>query len=92
LGRKGKPTLAKLEFYRRREMAFRDIPIVLSSNIKAVLHDADTQELIVHFNNGGSYSYQGVSVEKADGFTQADSAGKYLHNNIKGQHVHTKIG
>ena len=73
-------------------MAFRDIPIATSTNIKSVQHDADTQQLVVSFFSGGTYSYEGVSAEKADGFSTADSAGKYLHANVKGQHLHSKIG
>jgi hypothetical protein len=73
-------------------MALQDIPISSSTNIKSVQHDPDTLQLVVTFHNGGVYSYDGVDVDKAQGFSSAESAGKYLHNNVKGQHLHSKIG
>lgn len=73
-------------------MAERQIPIASSSNIQGVAYNDDTQVLTVQFKSGGTYTYDGVSSEKADGFSSAESAGKYLHQNLKGQHIATKIG
>jgi KTSC domain len=72
-------------------MAERQISIKESSNIQAVFHDPDTQVLRVIFKQGGEYSYEGVDSNKADAFATADSPGRYLHANIKGQHTHKKL-
>lgn len=73
-------------------MAQRELSIKTSTNIRQALYDPDTQTLTVHFLNGGSYTYSGVDEVKANGFETAESAGRYLHANIKGLHTHTKIG
>jgi hypothetical protein len=71
-----------------RQLAFQHS----SSNIKAATYDEDTQTLRVQFFNGGTYQYDGVSGDKALAFERADSPGKFLHANLKGEHVASKIG
>ena len=74
-------------------MAKQEIPISESSNLKSpVFYDPDTQELTISFRSGGTYTYQGVDQNKADGFASAQSPGKYFYGFIKNQHTHTKIG
>jgi hypothetical protein len=72
-------------------MAERVLNLKQSSNIKGAVYSADDQTLTVQFHNGGTYSYSGFDADKADAFERADSPGNFLHTQIKGQHVHTKI-
>ncbi len=55
-----------------------------SSNIESYHYDEDTQTLTVRFKSGGQYAYGGVARDHADGLSQAESAGKYFHQHIKG--------
>ena len=72
-------------------MAEQILNLKPSANVKGASYDADTQKLTVQLN-GGTYVYDGVSVEKAQAFADADSHGKFLHTEIKSQHTFTKIG
>jgi KTSC domain len=72
-------------------MAEQVLNLKQSANVKGATYDPDTQTLTVQLN-GGTYSYAGVSAEKAQAFADADSHGNFLHTQIKGQHVHTKVG
>ena len=71
-------------------MADQILNIKPSANVKAASYDAATHTLTVTLN-GGVYSYAGVSEDKAQAFADADSHGSFLHTQIKGQHLHTKI-
>ena len=73
------------------DMAFVEIPIPASSNVKSVHFDADTQTLRVTFQSGGVYDYAGVDENKANGFSTAESAGRYLDSNIKRQHTYSRL-
>lgn len=64
---------------------------VESSNIAAVGHNAETNELHVRFKNGGVYKYAGVDADKHKALMAADSIGSYIHANIKGKHAHSKV-
>lgn len=70
---------------------FRDIPAPPSKNVKYVAHDDETQTLRITFQNGRVYDYAEVDSNKADGFSSAESAGRYLQANIVNQHVATRI-
>jgi hypothetical protein len=73
-------------------MAYVEIPTAQSANIQRVEYDADSQTLRVEFKgSSGVYEYDGVSQDVAGGFERAESAGKYLHNFIKGQYTHRKV-
>lgn len=72
-------------------MAFTEIPIPASSNVKSVHFDADTQTLRVTFQSGGVYDYAGVDENKANGFSTAESAGRYLQTYVKGQHPFNRL-
>lgn len=63
---------------------------VESSNIDSVSYNPKTKELIVTFENGGSYSYPGMSPAIVCNFLFADSIGKKFHDSIK-IHKATKI-
>lgn len=64
---------------------------VQSSNVKAIGHDPETQELHVHFHNGGQYVYAEVPAEKHQALVAADSIGNHLHAHIKGKHAHRRL-
>lgn len=55
-----------------------------SSNIEGANFDPATGVMTVKFKNGGTYHYQGCKQDHYDGLCSAKSAGKYLHQTIKG--------
>lgn len=55
-------------------------------------YDMDTETLFLTFtNNGQTYAYHGVSVETANEFWTADSAGTYFRHNIRDCHYTEKV-
>lgn len=56
---------------------------VFSSNAQAIGYDPDTKEMIVTFNSGSRYAYQGVPEEVALECSKAASVGQYLNREIK---------
>ena len=64
---------------------------VKSGNIAEIGFDPATNTLAVLFKNGGLYHYAGVDSAKHAALMGADSIGKHLHANIRGQHQHSKI-
>lgn len=57
---------------------------VISSQIKEIAYDKNSETLYVRFKNGGKvYSYTPVSLETYDELMNADSVGKYYHANIR---------
>jgi hypothetical protein len=63
---------------------------VESSNVDAVKYDAVASELHVRFKHGGTYVYEDVEPEDAEGLMHASSPGQYLHANIIGSHNYRK--
>jgi hypothetical protein len=61
-----------------------------SSQVKSHGHCADTNTLCVEYASGGRYHYEGVSAEQYTALCKAESVGKHLHANIKGNHKFTK--
>lgn len=61
-----------------------------SSTIASCDYDGRKNELTVEFKSGGTYTYLGVSQKLADGLIGAESAGKYLAQNIKNSHKFRK--
>lgn len=62
-----------------------------SSNIAAHGYDAASRTLEVQFTNGARYQYHDVPPEVADGFTQAESVGKFFTQSVRGQFKHSPI-
>lgn len=62
-----------------------------SGNVQSVSYDAETQELTVGFNHGGTYVYRGVPPGIARGFADAPSAGQYLNTFIKGTYGYERV-
>ena len=63
---------------------------VTSSNIAEIGYDAGTQELRVRFNSGLEYVYLDVPGTVFSDFLDADSKGKFLNQNIKGQYEYAR--
>ena len=59
---------------------------VVSSNISAIGHDPANAELHVHFKDGSKYIYPGVSAEKHDALSQAESIGSHFSKHIRPYH------
>lgn len=72
-------------------MAMEAVPFIGSSNIRSAQYDSATQELVISFIGGGTYSYAQVPQSVVDGFSAAPSAGSYLHAAIKGKFAATKL-
>jgi hypothetical protein len=64
---------------------------VISTDIRAIGYDPDSQILEVEFNSGGVYQYSGVSPYEHEGIMNADSKGKYFHSNIKNRYPFSKL-
>lgn len=63
---------------------------VKSDSIAAVKHDPASRTLTVKFNNGGVYSYAGVSADQHASLMRADSVGTHFHKNIRPNFKATK--
>jgi len=61
-----------------------------SSNIEAIGHDADAEELHVLFLSGSIYGYQAVPVAVFEDMMSAPSKGSFLNREIKGVYEFTK--
>lgn len=59
------------------------IPIK-SSNIEAIGHDPEKNELCVKFQGGGTYFYSGFSAEDFALFRGSSSKGSFFAKNIRG--------
>lgn len=62
---------------------------VVSSNIKAV--GLTDKGLIVQFQSGVKYLYEGVTKKVYDQLMEAESKGKFINTNIKGNYNFTKV-
>lgn len=62
---------------------------VQSSTISEINYDGKL--LTVIFNNGREYVYEGVPASIYEAFTQADSKGKYFHENINYRYNYSRI-
>jgi hypothetical protein len=64
---------------------------VKSSNISAVGHDPETQELQVEFVGGGVYAYDAVPADIHEALMKAESVGKFFHAQIKNAYKTRKL-
>lgn len=55
----------------------------LSASISAG-YDKDTQELVIEFQNGQSYTFEGVPPDVWEGLQKSDSPGRYYNTRIRG--------
>jgi len=56
---------------------------VVSSNIKSIGYAELTKTLEIEFTKSGVYQYKDVPKEIYEGFSKAESIGKYFYANIK---------
>ena len=54
-----------------------------SSMIQSTSYDTTTGELVVNFNGGSTYTYNGVTNEDYNAFTSAESIGKAFNDYIR---------
>ena len=64
---------------------------VKSTNLAAVGYDDETGELVVEFQNGGTYAYEGVGRQQYEDMLASSSPGSYLHRWIKGTYRHRRV-
>jgi hypothetical protein len=56
---------------------------VESNSIAAVKHDPASRTLTVQFNNGGFYTYTGVSADQHAALMRSGSIGTHFHKHIR---------
>lgn len=61
-----------------------------STHVKSAEYDSSSGELHVTYHDGGTYTYHGVSEDVAMGLQSAESVGKYMHGEVRGQFRHTR--
>ena len=64
---------------------------VSSSNIASIGYDQETQSLEIEFLKGSLYQYFDVPMAVYEGFIVADSKGKYLATQIKGNYRYVRV-
>ena len=62
---------------------------VQSSTIDEVLYDG--KDMTITFTSGSTYVYSNVPNEVYTDFVNADSKGRYFHNNIKESYTYTRL-
>jgi len=62
---------------------------VISSTIAEINHDG--KDLTVVFNNGREYVYESVPANIFESFCNADSKGRYFHENINGRYNYSRV-
>jgi hypothetical protein len=62
---------------------------VQSSTIDEVLYDG--KDMTITFTSGSTYVYSNVPNEVYTDFVNADSKGRYFHNNIKESYICTRL-
>lgn len=74
-------------------MPLENLPIAPSANLQSVSYDSDSGDLIVSFVKGSApYRFKQVSLQVAEGFSRADSSGKYFRASILNQYQHELVG
>lgn len=61
-----------------------------SSMILRADYDPMLESLKIYFKSGGIYEYCGVPKSLLTELAEAESAGKFFHNNIQGKYDHLK--
>ncbi len=62
-----------------------------SSNVAAVGHDPETQELYVEFLSGSTYMYAGVDHQTFEELRDAPSVGSFLNRVIKPNFAYSRL-
>lgn len=66
-------------------MAFQNIPIV-SECFARIEYDDETEELVMTFQKGGSYTIQGIPQIEVSRWTESVSVGGYFNNFVRGKY------
>ena len=64
---------------------------VVSSNIRSVGYDPQTQKLEIEFNSGWVYEYSTVPVSVYQGLMSAESHGRYFNRYINNSYPYRRI-
>lgn len=64
---------------------------VVSSNIRSVGYEANTETLEVEFTSGSVYQYFDVPESEYEGLMNAASKGKYFNRNIKDNYRYRQV-
>jgi hypothetical protein len=64
---------------------------VVSTDLRSVGYDPNSQTLEVEFNAGSVYQYAGVPQSEYDGLMNADSKGRYFNANIRNRYSTVKL-
>lgn len=64
---------------------------IKSSNIKKTEYDTETKKLIVEFNNGFKYEYDGVPHQVYTKFRMSESQGKFFTTDISKTFKYKKL-
>jgi hypothetical protein len=64
---------------------------IQSSNIKKTEFDTESKELVVEFNNGLRYLYEGVPHQIYTQFRTSDSQGKFFNSKIAKTYKYKKL-
>jgi len=64
---------------------------VNSSNVESIGYESNTQTLEVEFKNGNIYQYFDVPEAIYDAMAKAESAGRFLIDNIKGVYRYARV-
>lgn len=64
---------------------------IKSSNIRKTEYDTETKQLVVEFNNGHRYEYEGVPHQTYTAFRKSESQGKYFTTDISKKYKYKKL-
>lgn len=64
---------------------------IKSSNIKSTEYDTETKDLVVEFNNGAKYKYDGVPHQVYTRFRVSESQGKFFTTDIAKKYPYKKL-
>ena len=64
---------------------------IKSSNIKSTEYDTETKDLVVEFNNGIKYIYNGVPHQVYTRFRISESQGKFFTTDIAKKYPYKKL-
>jgi hypothetical protein len=65
---------------------------VYSTMVQEISWDSDNSELVITYNNGSRYAYQGVDEGTALEGSKAPSVGQWVNTEIKGKYDYRKVG
>jgi hypothetical protein len=64
---------------------------IKSSNLKSTEYDTETKELVVEFNNGFKYKYEGVPHQTYTRLRLSESQGKFFTTDIAKKFPYKKL-